>query len=374
MKRLQIFRSGTHTAMSGATLAFSEDELRKSVDAYDPARHEAPIVVGHPKDDAPAYGWISALAFSDGVLEAEPHQVNEQFAELVTKGSFKKISASFYTPNSKHNPVPGVYYLRHVGFLGAQPPAVKGLKSAEFADHEEGVIEFADWGDRAVARLLRGLKNLLLGNASFSKEAVEEALPEWQLETAVEEAVKETTTSSFSETDPGKESTTMKTAEQLKADQDKLAADRAAFEKEKAEFAERNQQLTAKEQEARRNEIAAFADTLIKNGKLLPAHKEGMVAFMATLSADQVVEFGEGDKKQQPKSLDFLQGFLQSLPNQVEFAELGKGGDAPPADKHEDFGESVDEDRLDLHRRAKHIQKTESVSYSEALAKARNQE
>ena len=69
------------------------------------------------------------------------------FAETVAAGRFKKIFASFYSPDAPANPVPGVYYLRHVGFLGAQPPAVTGLRSPEFADNEAGVVEFADWGD-----------------------------------------------------------------------------------------------------------------------------------------------------------------------------------------------------------------------------------
>lgn len=76
---------------------------------------------------------MRSLAAGDDGLNAEPHQVDPEFAEMVNAGRFKKISASFYTPDAPNNPVPGVYYLRHVGFLGAQPPAVKGLKQAEFA-------------------------------------------------------------------------------------------------------------------------------------------------------------------------------------------------------------------------------------------------
>ena len=131
---LQIFRAGRHTAMSGAVLDFSDADLAATAAAYDPARSEAPIVVGHPKTDGPAYGWVRSLSFAEGGLEAEPHQVDPAFAELVDAGRFKKISASFFTPDAPNNPVPGVYYLRHVGFLGAQPPAVKGLRSPEFAD------------------------------------------------------------------------------------------------------------------------------------------------------------------------------------------------------------------------------------------------
>ena len=67
-KPIQIFKPGTHTAMSGAVLAFSESDLAACAAAYDPAKHEAPLVVGHPKHDAPAYGWVKQLAFADGAL------------------------------------------------------------------------------------------------------------------------------------------------------------------------------------------------------------------------------------------------------------------------------------------------------------------
>jgi hypothetical protein len=145
-KPLHIFKPGNQTAMSGVTLAFSESDLADSARAYDPAKHEAPIVIGHPRHDAPAYGWVKSLSCTNEGLNAEPHQVDADFAELVATGRYKKISASFYLPDAANNPVPGVYYLRHVGFLGAQPPAVKGLKQAEFADAEDGVVEFGDWG------------------------------------------------------------------------------------------------------------------------------------------------------------------------------------------------------------------------------------
>lgn len=128
--------------MSGAQLQFSEADLQATVAAYDPARHEAPLVIGHPAHDLPAYGWVQSLSFNEGGIDATPTQVNTDFADMVATGAFKKISASFYAPQSPANPVPGVYYLRHVGFLGAQPPAVKGLRTPQFADTEDGVLTF----------------------------------------------------------------------------------------------------------------------------------------------------------------------------------------------------------------------------------------
>lgn len=126
MKAINIFKTGTHTSMGGAELNFSEADLQAVATSYDPKLHEAPIVVGHPKSDDPAFGWVKGVTFEDGNLYAEPHQVDEAFAEMVADGKFKKVSAAFYAPGSANNPTPGSYHLRHVGFLGAQPPAVKG--------------------------------------------------------------------------------------------------------------------------------------------------------------------------------------------------------------------------------------------------------
>ena len=50
---IHIFRAGSHTAMQGQTISFGEADLAASAAAYDPAKHEGPIVVGHPAADAP---------------------------------------------------------------------------------------------------------------------------------------------------------------------------------------------------------------------------------------------------------------------------------------------------------------------------------
>ncbi|MEO5341395.1 MAG: hypothetical protein H7837_12910 [Magnetococcus sp. MYC-9] len=124
---LYIFRPGTHTDQHGANLTFTESDLSACATAYDPSLHQAPLVVGHPVTNDPAWGWVQSLAYSGGRLLATPDQVDPAFAEMVNAGRYNKLSASFYLPDSPANPVQGTYYLRHVGFLGAQPPALKGL-------------------------------------------------------------------------------------------------------------------------------------------------------------------------------------------------------------------------------------------------------
>ena len=111
----EIFRAGTRTDANGNTVTITHADLAAAAQAYDPKVHEAPIVIGHPKADAPTYGWVSGLKAENGVLMADFDQVDEGFADLVKAGRYKKVSASFYLPTSPNNPKPGVWTLRHVG-------------------------------------------------------------------------------------------------------------------------------------------------------------------------------------------------------------------------------------------------------------------
>lgn len=140
MKPLQIFRTGTHTDAGGRTLTFSLRDVMATARAYNPALHEAPLVVGHPQTDDPAYGFVETLRCDGAALEAHPRAVEPAFADMVNAERFNRISASFFLPDSPNNPVRGVYYLRHVGFLGAAAPAVKGLRKPQFSAESSGVV------------------------------------------------------------------------------------------------------------------------------------------------------------------------------------------------------------------------------------------
>lgn len=130
---VEIFRAGRHTNDAGEALVFSEADIQALAAGYNPALREAPLTVGHPQSNAPAYGWVKSLqATSDGRLLMQASQVNPAFAQIVKEGRYKKRSASFYPPNHPNNPRPGNWYLRHVGWLGAQQPAVAGLPDVGF--------------------------------------------------------------------------------------------------------------------------------------------------------------------------------------------------------------------------------------------------
>ncbi|MFA5596870.1 MAG: hypothetical protein WDA26_04795 [Pusillimonas sp.] len=142
MNIIEIFRPGKFKAMNGKEIEFSSAMLQDIADIYNPSVSQAPLVIGHPKVEDPAYGWVKNLSFADGKLKAEPESVVEEFAGIVSAGLYKNVSASFFAPDHPANPAPGKYYLKHVGFLGATPPAVSGLKAVSFASGDEQEICF----------------------------------------------------------------------------------------------------------------------------------------------------------------------------------------------------------------------------------------
>lgn len=347
MKPFQIFKPGTHTAMNGRAIAFSEADLAAVARTYDPALHEAPIVVGHPRADAPAYGWVEGLAFDDGGLTATPGQVDADFAGLVAAGRFKKVSASFYTPQAPNNPAPGGYYLRHVGFLGAQPPAVKGLKPIEFSEAEEGVVtvEFGDLPAGAVARILRTLRDFLI--AEFGQDKADQALPPYDVDYVQEEAARPPAADNRTAfTDPQHEErdmppdSTTPGANAGKANADRANADKTAeIEARQAELDRQAEELKAREAEfaesqarARRQANDAFVDAIVAEGRLAPGRKAAILDFMDRLDAGDTVEFGEGEGRTSATPLDFFKTLLKEAPKAIDFTERsgaandGRGG------------------------------------------------
>ena len=320
-KPIQIFKAGKHVAASGASLSFSESDLAATAAAYDPKKHEAPLVIGHPKSDNPAYGWVGSVAFAQGALDVEPIQVNADFAEMVKNGAFKKISASFYAPDSPSNPVPGIYYLRHVGFLGAQPPAVKGLRPAEFSDAEKGVIDFADYDDVVNASLLRGLRDWII--SKFGLDDGDKALPSYaisQLEQAAQQEDDDQATIAAPQFSEKPQPLGDEMSAEEKAQLATALAENAKLKKDAADFAE----AQAKAKKATLHiEHVAFAEGLVKAGKLLPAVKEQTVALMDNLAAQaEAVEFSEGDVKKSSTPLAIYQAQLTAMPKVVEFSEV----------------------------------------------------
>jgi hypothetical protein len=142
-KRIHVFKAGDQTSAQGVQRNFSDKDLEQVVKTYDPAIHEAPLVIGHAgdNDSTPAYGWIKGFSHKGGDLYADV-AFTDTARDLVKDGHYRKVSISFYSPDSAINPHKGKWSARHLALLGASPPAVKGLEPFSFSE-AEGVYDFA---------------------------------------------------------------------------------------------------------------------------------------------------------------------------------------------------------------------------------------
>lgn len=374
MKRFEVFKPGSHTSANGVALTFTEQDLAATVAAYDPAIHEAPIVVGHPKDNHPAYGWVKKLEFSDGKLHVEPAQVDPDFAEMVAAGRFKKRSASFYAPESKANPVPGTYYLRHVGFLGAQPPAVKGLKDVSFAaSDDDGVVEFAeDWvTDGLIARLFRGLREYIISKDGQDK--ADQTLPSYAISDLEQMAREAQPKPNGAIAQPMFTEEPSMTPEQIAALQakadahDKLAADFAELKKahdaQTVEFAELKTKQASADAAAALVTIKAAIEPHVKAGKVLPAEVDNLAAFAQTLDdKTESFDFKEGDQTKKVSARALFLSQLALRPVAVDFSERAPGGDG----SSEGLSQKQLADRARAHK-AKIEKDGGTISYTEAV-------
>jgi len=274
-KWIEIFRTGKHTSQSGQTKNWTESDLDRMVSTYDPNNHEAPVVIGHPVTNHPAYGWVRKLKRSGSALLGKFSQVEPQFAELVEAGRFKKRSISVYPDGG----------LRHVGFLGAQPPAVKGLADIAFGDDGAETFEYGE--KEADMPTIEELKKQLEKEKKARKKAEAEG-----------------------------------------------AANKKKADKSQANFAE-------SQAKAKKKEINDFVEQGVKDGKILPAWKKmGLGNFMETLdSQTETFEFSEGEKE---TPSGWFKKFLSSFSEHPLFEKMA----APDGDKKKQDSDFADDEKM----------------------------
>ena len=370
-KPLHIFKPGQWTTLGGETIAFSEADLQATAQAYDPKKSKAPLVVGHPKTDDPAKGWTVSLSASERGLFAAADKVDPAFAESVRSGAYGTVSAKFYRPDDPNNPVPGVWYLRHIGFLGAHPPGVKGLDDPEFAEadgcvcFQEGVA-FGEWDGMTNANLWRNLREWFLGK--FGQEEADKVLPGYDvraLEVGAAEDINDArkaagTPVAFSE---GAATTTPQPPQES-----------AVTEEEAARLREENAALKAADAQRKQAAVladnTAFAESMASEARIPAAMKAQVAAIGTQLQATPDVEFGEGDAKKPLHEL--FRDFLRALPKQVEFGEqatrdrAANAGGAAEETTPVEFAEGADPERVQQDKRIRAYAKEHKVDYATA--------
>ena len=295
---IEIFRAGSYPQGE-----ITEEDIDEIVKNYDPTYHEAPVVIGHPEHDSPAYGWVSKLKRVGKSLFAKFRDVTDELKELVRAGRYKKISVALYPDLDGKG-----LYLRHVGFLGAQPPQVKGLEPVRLNEDE-------------------GYQTFELENNGGLEMKDQQRQERAEIQAELERKLKE-------------------------------------LDEAKRKLAEFSEKLEELKRQNKRLELERYIDGLMQKGVVTKAFCEmGLVDFMMTLQSDKELTFAERKMSQ----LEWFKMFLESLPKSVEFGELFKGDGVSKGSRYVSEG-PVDQESLKLHEKAlQFLEEGKAKTYEQAV-------
>jgi len=310
--RVHVLQAGTYRDLHGNTVEIGAELMRALADSYDERLYAAPVVIGHPQHDSPRYGTVVEPRHTGADMDVGLTQLDPAFVDAHRAGRYPQRSLSFWPAAHPSNPTPGRPYIRHLGFLGGAPPAIKGLRPAELAADAEGVVELA-----------------LDAAAPLTPDTADPEIPTMAEHTAGTVRQPET-----NQNPPAS------------APAVDLAERETAVATRERELAEREQQIAARETELRqaeqtrrREEATAFCERLADETRLRPADVPRVVEVLLTLDdarPEPAVAFAEADADgaaPQPQTAgQWLRQRLQALPPLVELGEVASKGRAAPED------------------------------------------
>lgn len=371
---IESLRPGTFADAHGEVWTFTEADIADLAAGYDAKRNPAPVVVGHPKLDSPAVGIISGASKVGEKLtvEIDPASLDAKFAADVQAKKFFRVSLRLFAPNHPANPNPGKWSIRHLGFLGAYPPAITGLAPVFAACDDAGgkVVDFASSIDEpwwSVGTLFRRLRDWMISKDGI--DAADSILPDWQV-ASIETAAALPDDDANEKDTPASTPAFSVTQENTVTEQEAaaLAAENLRL---KAQLATANATAAAATKARRHDENIAFAASLVtdpKGPKLAPQQQSRVVALLDALGGmESEVEFATGDgavAKESPAVA--LRTVLGSMATLVPVGAAAAGGNH---DGDTDFASPADgaAERAELDRKARTYAKAHNVPYAEAV-------
>ncbi|MBI4835918.1 MAG: hypothetical protein HY817_01525 [Candidatus Abawacabacteria bacterium] len=326
---ISLFKTGTHTSSNGVTKIYNDKDLESIEQKYNSNRdkHEAPVVIGHPEENAPAWGWLEAVKKEGAVLKGKLKQVAPEFAQAVIEGRFKKRSV-------KMSPK---YGIEHVGFLGAALPAVEGLQDIEFKSNQDDndIFEFDSSDETFEFSSYKGDSSMIIDAEKLKKlqeenEAMKKKIQVLEVENKTSED------------------------QQFSKKLDDL-------EKENAEL---KQKAAKMEQESKRKGCEEFCASIPE--QITPKNKDKVVDFLMAFDNAGDYEFSQGGKKSLAEE---FKTFLKEQPKAVDFNEYTNKGKAAGKvePKEYSFSAPVDPDAATLDAKVTAYSKQHNVDYEKAL-------
>lgn len=280
-----VFKCGTHLDHSGKWRTFTEADIDKAIASYQ--SDSAPIVVGHPTLNAPAFGWIQQFRRQGPTLQARASRVADEFADLVKRGLYKNRSISFNSDGT----------FRHVGFLGAAAPAVKGLEDIQFADKGEFItMDTAETvqTEQAAAQEQAEEVQTVDKAENVQHEAAADVVPQSSRADAAPKAEPEVSLSDL-------ESQQKQFQDTVKALESRIKV--------------LENDLNAAQEKNRQAEFAAYADELIREGRLHPVAKTPLLNTMESMFASDQANFASPENSVLNSFKSFLNMALPKNPN-----------------------------------------------------------
>ncbi|MDP9990890.1 hypothetical protein J2W28_002060 [Variovorax boronicumulans] len=328
---VEVFKAGSHIDSKGRRCSFSRDDLDQMIDNH--KLGAAPAVIGHPKVNDPAYAQVESYKRDGDRLFAKFTKIHPAFEKGVETGAYYNRSLSVFKDDTNG------WRVRHVGWLGAVPPAIDGLEPVEFADGDAEIFEFAApgyslvWGLESAGKLLRGLRESIVADKGI--EEADKVMPVWQIDGVLEAASQARTQFQeadagrlFSQSDnPGGSMSISK--EDLDAAIAKALADGKAAAT--AEFASKDEELTQLRVKVRSDRIGGLIKGWKAEGKVLPAEELGLAEFMGALEdAESEFTFSAGDGKEAKKTpAVFFAEFMAARSPLIKLGRTTRTGDDP---------------------------------------------
>jgi hypothetical protein len=353
---VEALRAGTFRDMAGVEHTYTEKDLASIAASYNPSLHEAPVVIGHPALNAPAFGWIKR-AFAEGKkLMLELGELVPEFEQAWKKGMYKKRSIALNPDNT----------IRHIGFLGAVPPGVKGLADYAFADNGAAVIEYAEtdvaYALRQAGSMFGTLRDFII--EKYDMETADRVLAPWAIDLLKTIESEPRHIQSFAEGDSMElqdqvHALTKQVGDLSKKNSD-LEGQVAAFaEQVKAKDVEIDA-LKTKEKNMRdadvKKDLGAFCDELVAGGKLKPADRPVVLQQLEILHAASQGTFAEGTVT----PVDAYKRQLHNAPQVISFAEIATQQGAAVA-----AGKTAGDKLVDLAN--KKISGDKTISFGDAF-------
>ena len=126
-----FFKTGKFQSMQGDETEYTLQDLQEIEKRYNARQDKASIVIGHPaKGQEKPLGTVESVKIFNDKLFAFVDDVDPKFMKAFKLGAYRCCSVALQGLN-----------IRHIGFLGACPPAIKGLGDTFIIKEENDIKE-----------------------------------------------------------------------------------------------------------------------------------------------------------------------------------------------------------------------------------------